>query len=89
MNRISIQQLLGIGVAAGSLVIAAVTLGGQSPARDGEWRTWGGDLANTRYRPFDQINASNFAKLESRRSGHRRRHWRGGVDTQRARRRSG
>jgi quinoprotein glucose dehydrogenase len=37
---------------------------GQRPAADGEWRTWGGDLGNRRYRPFDQINAANFKDLE-------------------------
>jgi quinoprotein glucose dehydrogenase len=39
-------------------------LWGQTTGRDGEWATYGGDLKNTRYRPFDQINASNFNKLE-------------------------
>ncbi len=29
-----------------------------------EWRTYGGDLGNTRYSPLDQINAENFSKLE-------------------------
>ena len=29
-----------------------------------EWPTYGADLATTRYRPLDQINASNFNKLE-------------------------
>src|SRR5688572_28063941 len=29
-----------------------------------EWRTYGGDLRSTRYMPIDQINASNFNKLE-------------------------
>jgi quinoprotein glucose dehydrogenase len=33
-------------------------------AKDTEWPTYGADLANTRYRPLDQINASNFNKLE-------------------------
>jgi quinoprotein glucose dehydrogenase len=36
----------------------------QSGAKDGEWRTYGGDLGNTRYAPLDQINGSNFSKLE-------------------------
>src|SRR5207253_8547633 len=36
----------------------------QSGARNGEWRTYGGDLGNTRYAPLDQVNASNFSKLE-------------------------
>jgi quinoprotein glucose dehydrogenase len=30
----------------------------------GEWRTYGADLASTRYSPLDQINASNFSTLE-------------------------
>ena len=33
-------------------------------AKDTEWPTYGADLAGTRYRPLDQINASNFNKLE-------------------------
>lgn len=31
---------------------------------DTEWRTYGGDLASTRYSPLDQIDASNFNELE-------------------------
>jgi quinoprotein glucose dehydrogenase len=30
----------------------------------GEWRTYGGDLGNTRYSPLDQVDAANFDKLE-------------------------
>jgi quinoprotein glucose dehydrogenase len=30
----------------------------------GEWLTYGGDLANTRYSPLDQITAANFKDLE-------------------------
>jgi quinoprotein glucose dehydrogenase len=37
---------------------------GQSGATKGEWRTYGGDVGNTRYSPLDQINASNFNNLE-------------------------
>src|SRR3954469_11365641 len=37
---------------------------GQSAAKIGEWPTYGGDLANTRYSPLDQINKENFNKLE-------------------------
>ncbi|HEV2484919.1 MAG TPA: PQQ-binding-like beta-propeller repeat protein [Terracidiphilus sp.] len=36
----------------------------QSAFTDNDWPTYGGDLGNTRYRPFDQINASNFDQLE-------------------------
>ncbi|PYQ81484.1 MAG: quinoprotein glucose dehydrogenase, partial [Acidobacteria bacterium] len=45
---------------------------GQSPAdagrqvkpKPGEWWTYGGDLASTRYSPLDQINKDNFKTLE-------------------------
>ena len=30
----------------------------------GEWRYIGGDVAHTRYSPLDQIDATNFSKLE-------------------------
>jgi quinoprotein glucose dehydrogenase len=30
----------------------------------GEWPTYGADLANSKYRPLDQINAANFSTLE-------------------------
>ena len=36
----------------------------QSGAKDGEWTTYGGDLAHTRYSPLDQITAENFSELE-------------------------
>ena len=39
---------------------AAVAQGGTG----GEWRTYGADLASTRYSPLDQINAANFDNLE-------------------------
>jgi quinoprotein glucose dehydrogenase len=39
-------------------------LSAQSGTRNGEWRSYGGDLASTRYSPLDQINASNFNTLE-------------------------
>jgi quinoprotein glucose dehydrogenase len=46
------------------LFCAAVPVSAQSGAKNGEWRSYGGDLGNTRYSPLDQINASNFDKLE-------------------------
>src|SRR5437868_6077169 len=36
----------------------------QQGAKNGEWRTYGGDLGNTHYAPLDQVDASNFNKLE-------------------------
>jgi quinoprotein glucose dehydrogenase len=43
---------------------ATVPAAAQSGAKGGEWRTYGGDLGNTRYAPLDQINAANFNKLD-------------------------
>lgn len=52
----------------GKVVFAAgllsVALFGQARFKDTEWPTHGADLAGSRYRPLDQINASNFSKLE-------------------------
>jgi quinoprotein glucose dehydrogenase len=45
-------------------VTLPLPLVGQSGAPKGEWRTYGGDLGNTRYSPLDQINATNFKNLE-------------------------
>jgi len=51
-------------VAIVSLTIASHA---QNPPRPstvaGEWPTYGGDLASTKYSPLDQINASNFNTL--------------------------
>jgi quinoprotein glucose dehydrogenase len=44
--------------------LASVTLLAQKGAPNGEWPTYGGDTGNTRYAPLDQINASNFYKLQ-------------------------
>jgi quinoprotein glucose dehydrogenase len=46
------------------LVLCASSLLAQSGAKNGEWRTYGADLGNTHYSQLDQINASNFNKLE-------------------------
>ena len=55
-------------VAALGLVCITAPLWGQSRgssgAKTGEWPSYAADLASTRYRPFDQIDASNFNKLE-------------------------
>ena len=51
-------------------LIAGVWLAG-TPAgvmaqgtENGEWPSYGGDIANTRYSPLDQITADNFDDLE-------------------------
>ncbi len=42
----------------------ALCASAQNKNKDGEWPSYAADLAGTRYRPLDQINASNFSKLE-------------------------
>jgi quinoprotein glucose dehydrogenase len=53
-------------VAAFVLVVVTLSAGlqGQTGAPGGEWPTYGGDLGHTRYAPLDQIDASNFSRLE-------------------------
>jgi len=62
------QRMYVWTAALASLVVViagtSVILSGQTGAKNGEWRTYGGDVGNTRYSPLDQINASNFKNLE-------------------------
>ncbi len=52
-------------VAIAALLAAAIVPSlAQSGTKNGEWRTYGGDLGSTRFAPLDQINAENFDKLE-------------------------
>jgi quinoprotein glucose dehydrogenase len=65
-----IRHLVGYGVLLAAVV--APGLGAQTPsvpatpaaAAGWEWRTYGGDLASTRYAPLSQINKDNFNDLE-------------------------
>ena len=47
----------------------ATSLAAQGPVAPstarGEWPTYGGDLASSKYSPLDQINASNFGSLKT------------------------
>jgi quinoprotein glucose dehydrogenase len=65
MNRLSRRSLVGVGLLAVLVGAATVSTRGQAPsAKVGEWPTYSGDLAATRYSPLDQINATNFSKLQ-------------------------
>jgi len=59
-------RLHGSSLAILVVVFAAANgrLSGQAGAQTRDWRTWGGDLANTKYSPLDQINRDNFDTLE-------------------------
>jgi quinoprotein glucose dehydrogenase len=56
------MRRIWIAVLAGGLLISHAAA--QQGAKNGEWRTYGGDLGNTHYSALDQISASNFDKLE-------------------------
>ncbi len=61
------KWLKGAAVAAAVHLVAvgSVTAAEPRPAdADNEWRTYGGNLASWRYRPFTQINRENFKDLE-------------------------
>lgn len=60
-------------IATGLIWIAPVALAQSRPAnqsastwrqKDTEWASYSADVRGTRYRPLDQIDASNFSKLE-------------------------
>ena len=48
--------------------LLTVSLSAQAPpassTAQGEWPTYGGDLANTKYSPLDQVTAANFSSLK-------------------------
>jgi quinoprotein glucose dehydrogenase len=60
-------RALAVVSLAGAIIGASADVAivqGQAKAKAGEWPTYGGDLASTRYSPLDQINKDNFNKLE-------------------------
>jgi quinoprotein glucose dehydrogenase len=58
------RRIAHIVLIAFILTLAGKSAGAQTGAKNGEWTTYGGDLASTRYAPLDQINAANFGKLQ-------------------------
>jgi len=56
----SVARSVVLGVLALSVPFDTVAQG----TENGEWRSYGGDIANTRYAPLDQITADNFGNLE-------------------------
>src|SRR5437870_11616559 len=58
-----IMRKLALRCAVCALVLN-IGVSGQMKPKPGEWTTYGGDLASTRYSPLDQISKDNFNKLE-------------------------
>jgi quinoprotein glucose dehydrogenase len=62
-----IGSAIAVFAQTGTLVRRSLAEGGlvrHSLGDGAEWRTYGSDLASTRYSPLDQINAKNFNQLE-------------------------
>src|SRR5205807_9873766 len=57
-------NLIFISSLAAGMSWLALPAWSQWHPKDTEWPTYTGDLAGTKYRPLDQINAANFGKLE-------------------------
>ena len=64
MTRMFSRLVVCVGSVGCLLLLCAIPLTGQSGTTTGEWRTYGGDLRQTRYSALDQINASNFSTME-------------------------
>ena len=63
-NRIRLAtSLLAIALLGSTAALAQAVAPAAKPG-DVEWPTYTGDLAGSRYRPLDQINARNFNQLE-------------------------
>ena len=63
MSRRSVQCLAGLVPLVLVLLWRTAPVAGQSGAKNGEWRYWGGDGGTTRYSPLDQINRDNVKDL--------------------------
>ena len=68
MSRTKMRSALAFVVlAAGAAYFTAGTSGqstGMPSTKNGDWPAYNADLRGTRYSPLDQINGSNFGKLE-------------------------
>src|SRR5262245_41983767 len=60
MSHTRLRTLLSVLVALAAVAAPRA----QTGTKSGEWRTYGGDLGSTRYAPLDQIDRTNFAKLQ-------------------------
>src|SRR5712691_3725053 len=62
--RFVLGALSVVAVLGWIIVTASAQGSGQPSTANGEWPAYNADLKGTRYSPLDQINASNFSKLE-------------------------
>src|SRR5881628_447049 len=60
----SLSALVSFVVVLSGLTVVVSSQTGQPSTANGEWPTYNADVKGTRYSPLDQIDASNFSKLE-------------------------
>src|SRR5216684_1609582 len=60
----SLFALASAVIAVAWMAVGVSSQTGQPSTSNGEWPIYSADLKGTRYSPLDQINASNFNKLE-------------------------
>ena len=64
MGALPIAAATGAAAAALALLMASTALAQAAAPKDVEWPSYTADTMGSRYRPLDQINASNFSNLE-------------------------
>src|SRR5499427_6975214 len=68
MSRLMTRSTLAALAFAGGLIYLTAGPSGQTTGqpstKNGDWPAYAGDIKGTRYSPLDQINPSNFSKLE-------------------------
>ena len=68
MKRIAFRVVPAVALLAAGLAWVSPRLSGQSTGqpstKNGEWPLYTADLRGSKYSPLDQINASNFSKME-------------------------
>src|SRR6202166_3644943 len=64
MFRWNVKGFVRLCVIGSVLAVLPIVAAAQWKAKDTEWPSYAADLAGTRYRPLDQINAANFNDLE-------------------------
>lgn len=69
MKRIALRAVPAVALLAVGLAWVAPRVSGQSSSampstKNGEWPMYTADLRGSKYSPLDQINASNFSKME-------------------------
>src|SRR5689334_586170 len=64
MYRSATFRAVVLSTALVGLAVVWAQSNGQPSTKNGEWPYYTADLKGTKYSPLDQINASNFNKLE-------------------------